>query len=158
VALQDIVSRSADPVAAAVLSITSIRSNSDAFNVIPQRAVLRGTVRTPEAEVQRVVETRLAEIVATLPRALRRRSVPPRHRRNPPPPREALLHDPQLLRIAPATPPPHLDELEPRGTTASRGTRGGGAPGLTDRDRHGIGRSVDGSVLVSVTDPDWRRS
>jgi amidohydrolase len=44
-ALQAVVSRNISPAATAVLSVTSIKAG-DAYNVIPQTAVIRGTVRT----------------------------------------------------------------------------------------------------------------
>ncbi|MFT4784805.1 MAG: amidohydrolase, partial [Paracoccaceae bacterium] len=45
-ALQSIVSRNTDPQAAAVVTITSFRTESDAFNVIPEHVTLRGTIRS----------------------------------------------------------------------------------------------------------------
>ena len=62
VALQSIASRNADPVAALVVSVTSFRTESDAYNVIPERVELRGTVRTFEKELRQLGETRLREI------------------------------------------------------------------------------------------------
>ena len=61
-AVQGIVSRSLDPLKAAVISITQI-SAGDAFNVIPQAVTLRGTVRTLEEEVRDLVEHRLGTAV-----------------------------------------------------------------------------------------------
>jgi amidohydrolase len=62
-ALQTIVSRNTRPIDAAVLSITQIHAG-DAYNVIPNEAVLRGTVRTFSLEVLDTVEKRLREISA----------------------------------------------------------------------------------------------
>ncbi|MGB3554129.1 MAG: amidohydrolase, partial [Jannaschia sp.] len=45
-ALQSIVSRNADPVKQIVVSVTSFETSSKAFNVIPQRVQIKGTVRT----------------------------------------------------------------------------------------------------------------
>ena len=45
-ALQTIASRNADPVDQIVVSVTSFETSSKAFNVIPQRVMLKGTVRT----------------------------------------------------------------------------------------------------------------
>jgi amidohydrolase len=59
--LQTIVSRNTRPLDAAVLSITQIHAG-DAYNVIPNTALLRGTVRTFSLEVLDVMETRLREI------------------------------------------------------------------------------------------------
>lgn len=60
-ALQTIVSRNTRPIDAAVLSITQIHAG-DAYNVIPNEAILRGTVRTFSIEVLDMIETRLREI------------------------------------------------------------------------------------------------
>ncbi|MFD1341315.1 M20 aminoacylase family protein [Litorisediminicola beolgyonensis] len=61
-ALQTIVSRNADPVEQIVVSVTSLESSSKAFNVIPQRVTLRGTVRTLAPEMRDLAEKRLTEI------------------------------------------------------------------------------------------------
>ena len=61
-ALQSIVSRNADPVAQLVVSVTAIESSSKAFNVIPPRVTLRGTVRTMSHAVREMAEARLKAI------------------------------------------------------------------------------------------------
>ncbi|WP_299894642.1 M20 aminoacylase family protein [uncultured Ruegeria sp.] len=62
VALQTIVSRNADPILQAVLSVTSVETSSTAFNVIPQSAQIRGTVRTHSNEMRDLIEQRLKEV------------------------------------------------------------------------------------------------
>ena len=62
-ALQTIVSRNADPREAAVLSITQIHAGS-AYNVIPEEAVLAGTIRTFSPEIGALVRDRMREIAA----------------------------------------------------------------------------------------------
>jgi amidohydrolase len=62
-ALQSIVSRSVDPLEAAVISICEFHAGN-ARNVIPQTAELRGTVRTLTPEVRELVEKRVREVVA----------------------------------------------------------------------------------------------
>lgn len=62
-ALQTIVSRNVDPLQNAVISVTSFKTESDAFNVIPQRVNLKGTVRTLSAEIQDIVEKRMHDVV-----------------------------------------------------------------------------------------------
>ena len=52
VALQSIASRNADPLKALVVSVCSVQTESDAYNVIPQLCELRGTVRTHDPLVQ----------------------------------------------------------------------------------------------------------
>lgn len=61
-ALQTIASRNADPVDQVVVSVTSFQTSSNAFNVIPQKVDLRGTVRTMSAEMRDLAETRIAAI------------------------------------------------------------------------------------------------
>jgi hippurate hydrolase len=61
-ALQSIVSRNADPVAQIVVSVTSIESSSKAFNVIPSRVTLRGTIRTMSRELRDMAQARLKSI------------------------------------------------------------------------------------------------
>ncbi len=62
-ALQTIVSRNADPREAAVLSITQVHAGS-AYNVIPEEAVLAGTIRTFSEETGELVRSRMREIAA----------------------------------------------------------------------------------------------
>ena len=62
-ALQSIVSRSVDPLESAVISICEFHAGH-ARNVIPQTAELKGTVRTLNAEVRKLVERRVREVVA----------------------------------------------------------------------------------------------
>ncbi len=66
-ALQTVASRNHDPVQNLVVSVTSFRTESEAFNVIPQHVELKGTVRTMDAGTRAMAERRikaLAEGVA----------------------------------------------------------------------------------------------
>ena len=63
-ALQTIASRNADPLASLVVSVTSFRAESDAWNVISERVELRGTVRTFDPALRKMAEERLKPIVA----------------------------------------------------------------------------------------------
>ncbi len=62
--LQSVVSRNVDPLKNAVLSVCSFRTDTDAFNVIPDVVTLKGTVRTLDAEVRDLVEARLTEVAS----------------------------------------------------------------------------------------------
>jgi amidohydrolase len=62
-ALQSIVSRSVDPLESAVISICEFHAG-DARNVIPQTAILKGTVRTLTVKVRELVEKRIREVAA----------------------------------------------------------------------------------------------
>ena len=62
-ALQTIVSRNADPLEAAVVSITQFHSGS-AYNVIPDEAKLAGTMRTFTDEVRALTRERMRAIAA----------------------------------------------------------------------------------------------
>jgi amidohydrolase len=62
-ALQTIASRTADPLDSVVVSVCEFKAG-DAFNVIPQTAHLKGTVRTLLAETRDMTERRISEIAA----------------------------------------------------------------------------------------------
>ncbi|MBI1217663.1 MAG: amidohydrolase [Rhodobacteraceae bacterium] len=64
IALQSIASRNVDPLKQVVVSVCTFRTESEAFNVIPQTVLLRGTVRTMDPAVQDYVEERIKAIVA----------------------------------------------------------------------------------------------
>ncbi|WP_298431098.1 M20 aminoacylase family protein [uncultured Jannaschia sp.] len=61
-ALQSIVSRNADPTKNIVVSVTSFETSSKAFNVIPQRVHIKGTVRTMDDDMRDLAERRMTEI------------------------------------------------------------------------------------------------
>ncbi len=60
-ALQSVVARTIDPLDSAVLSVTQIHAG-DTWNVIPDRAVIRGTTRSFRPEVQDSIEQSLRRI------------------------------------------------------------------------------------------------
>lgn len=59
--LQALISRIKSPIDTAVLSVTQIHAG-DAYNVIPDEAVLRGTVRTFSTEVLDLMESRMRHV------------------------------------------------------------------------------------------------
>ncbi|QJF50828.1 M20 aminoacylase family protein [Roseobacter ponti] len=61
-AAQTIASRNADPVDQVVVSITSFETSSNAFNVIPQRVMMRGTVRTMSPQMRDLAQSRLTTL------------------------------------------------------------------------------------------------
>ena len=61
-ALQTITARNADPVEQIVVSVTSFETSSKAFNVIPQKVQIKGTVRTMSSEMRELAEKRIKEI------------------------------------------------------------------------------------------------
>ena len=62
VALQSIVARNADPLASIVVTVGVFRTDSTASNVIPERAVLEGTVRTLDPALRDLAEARIKAI------------------------------------------------------------------------------------------------
>lgn len=60
--MQLIASRNANPLESIVVSVTKFNAGN-AFNVIPEEAVIAGTVRTLSAEVRAMAEQRIAQIV-----------------------------------------------------------------------------------------------
>ncbi len=64
-ALQSIVSRNVDPLETAVVSVTMMRSG-EAFNVIPEEALLEGTIRTFSEEVRQSVLERFTSLAQSI--------------------------------------------------------------------------------------------
>jgi len=64
-ALQTIVSRNVRPMDTAVLSITQIHAG-DAYNVIPENAVMRGTARAFSTETMALIEKRIGQLAASI--------------------------------------------------------------------------------------------
>jgi hippurate hydrolase len=60
--LQMIASRSTDPLRSVVVSVTKFNAGF-AHNVIPNEATLAGTIRTLDAEIRTLAETRLRQVV-----------------------------------------------------------------------------------------------
>lgn len=67
-AVQSIASRNVDPLKSVVVSLTTFNAGFT-DNVVPQTAVLRGTVRTLDPEVRDLAEARLKAIVPTIAEA-----------------------------------------------------------------------------------------
>ena len=63
--LQTIISRNLDPIDTAVISITQFHGG-DAWNVIPEEVVLRGTVRAFREQTQTMIEKRIREIAENI--------------------------------------------------------------------------------------------
>ena len=82
-ALQSIITRNKKPIDAAVLSVTEIHAG-EATNVIPDSAIIRGTVRTFTLEVLDLVESRMKAIVEQLPQAFGATGALHFHRNYPP--------------------------------------------------------------------------
>ena len=68
-ALQTIVSRNVNPLQSAVVSVTRFQAG-ETFNVIPQTAELRGTIRTFEPQVREIVLKRFHELVNGIAQAM----------------------------------------------------------------------------------------
>jgi hippurate hydrolase len=62
-ALQGIVSRNTDPLDSLVISVTKFIAG-EAYNVIPEKATLSGTVRTLQKETRAFAERRIREVAA----------------------------------------------------------------------------------------------
>lgn len=93
--LQSIISRNVSPLESAVISVTMVHSG-DAFNIIPQKAELRGTIRTFEPLVRELVLARFREVVSQIAGAMGCTSEIDLVRLTPP-----VINDPQVAeRIA----------------------------------------------------------
>ena len=62
VAMQSIASRNVDPLKQVVVSICTLKCDSDAHNVIPQVVTMRGTARSMDPQVQDFVEARVKAV------------------------------------------------------------------------------------------------
>ncbi len=69
VALQSIVARNIDPLESVVVSITSFKTESHAFNIIPQTVDLLGTVRSLTAEARDLAEENVKRVVENTAKA-----------------------------------------------------------------------------------------
>lgn len=62
-ALQTVITRNKRPIDAAVISVTTLQAG-EAYNVIPDRCVVRGTVRTFATDVLDMIEQRMRELTS----------------------------------------------------------------------------------------------
>jgi amidohydrolase len=93
VAMQTLVSRETDPIDRAVVSVCAFHAG-EAFNVIPDTAMLGGTVRTFDAETRDRMETRIRDLVGGIAQAMRA-SVSIRYRRGYP----SVVNDPAMADV-----------------------------------------------------------
>ncbi len=61
-ALQSVASRNVDPLKQVVVSVCTLRSDTEAHNVLPQTVLLRGTVRALDSEVRDFAQRRVEDI------------------------------------------------------------------------------------------------
>ncbi|MCI8518275.1 MAG: amidohydrolase [Hungatella sp.] len=71
--IQSLISREADPAQTNVISITSVEAGGTAYNIIPDKAVMRGTLRTYDEGQRSLLRKRLEELVRTTAAAFRAR-------------------------------------------------------------------------------------
>jgi len=95
-ALQTIVSRDADPLDPLVVSVTQIHGG-DTWNVLPQQAILRGTVRAFDPALQDLAERRIGEIAQGQAMTFGLRANVRYERRYPP-----TINDPAIAKICAA--------------------------------------------------------
>ena len=63
IALQSVASRNTDPLKSLVVSVTSFRTESDSYNVIPQTVQLKGTVRTLSKDVRDMAQEKITRLI-----------------------------------------------------------------------------------------------
>ncbi|MEO3947557.1 M20 family metallopeptidase [Gorillibacterium sp. CAU 1737] len=61
--LQTVVSRSLNPIRPGVVTLATLQAGSNSYNVIPDRAVLKGTVRTFDADSRKLARERVETII-----------------------------------------------------------------------------------------------
>jgi len=64
VALQSVASRNADPTKSVVVSVCTVKSDTESHNIIPGAVALRGTVRTLDPAIRDLAEDRIRAIVS----------------------------------------------------------------------------------------------
>ena len=62
-ALQTVASRNVDPIKEIVVSVCTVKTSSEAFNVSPSEVLIRGTVRTLDEHVRDVAEARVCQLI-----------------------------------------------------------------------------------------------
>lgn len=65
-ALQTIISRNADPIQSGVVSVASIQSQSNAFNVIDETVSMNGTVRTFDNNLRKLIEEQIKSLAINI--------------------------------------------------------------------------------------------
>ena len=139
-ALQTIVSREVDPFAPAVVTLGSFNAGN-VHNVIPDRAVITGTIRGFDDQLFERMETRLREIVEGVARAMRAKATVEFEMRYPP-----SVCDPAMAE---------------RLARASRAALGDGAvvefePRMGAEDFAFVLQKVPGAMLsLGVKKPEW---
>ncbi|MFN7643775.1 MAG: M20 aminoacylase family protein [Burkholderiales bacterium] len=93
-ALQSIITRNKKPIDAAVLSVTEIHAGSTT-NIIPDSAIVRGTVRTFTLETLDLIESRMKQLTEQLPPAFGATGSLHFHRNYPP-----TINDPKQTAFA----------------------------------------------------------
>lgn len=91
-ALQNIVARNVDPLESAVVTVTSM-TGGEAFNVIPETVELKGTIRSYNPEIRKLVIERFETITTGIAEALSCRAEVELKRVTP-----AVVNDPEMAR------------------------------------------------------------
>ncbi len=89
-ALQTVISRNVSPLESSVVSVTAVEAGS-AFNVIPQTALLKGTIRTYTEETRKITLERFRQIVEGVAAAMECQAEIDLRRLTP-----AVINDPEL--------------------------------------------------------------
>ncbi|MGR3320625.1 MAG: M20 aminoacylase family protein [Pseudooceanicola sp.] len=69
-ALQSVVSRNLDPIKSLVVSVTSFRTLTDAYNILPDSVALKGTVRALDPAARDMAEERIRAIATSTAEAM----------------------------------------------------------------------------------------
>ena len=169
-ALQTIVARSVDPLEAGVVSVTKMHGG-DAFNVIPEKVELAGTVRTFKPEVRdliasgidRIAESSAAALGAKAHASMSRHASPPRSTRRPRP--SAPKPPPQRWWAPPACtatwPPAWAPRISPTclrpGPAATSGSATASAPAAASSTTPATTSTTRSCPSAPATGPRWWR-
>ena len=138
VALQTLVSREVEPGVPAVVTLGAFQSGTT-FNVIPDRAVIKGTIRAYDHAVMKHLERRIEETAAGVAGALRARAEVEIHMHYPP-----TVNDEAMAELAGGA-------LRKIGATVAPGS-----PIMAAEDFSYVLQRVPGAMVqLGVRDPAW---
>ncbi len=138
VALQTLVSREVEPGVPAVVTLGALQAGTT-FNVIPDRAMIKGTVRAYDAEVMHRLETRIREVAHGVAASLRGSA-------------EVEIH----MNYPPTVNDDGMAELAGRAVRKLGATVSSGSPIMAAEDFSFVLQKVPGAMLqLGIRAPGW---
>jgi amidohydrolase len=137
-ALQTLVSREVEPGVPAVVTLGALQAGTT-FNVIPDRALIKGTIRAYDTSLMERLEQRIQEVASGVAKALRARAEVEIHMHYPP-----TINDEAMAELAGGA-------VRRLGATVREGS-----PIMAAEDFSFVLQKVPGAMLqLGVKDPSW---